>query len=195
MRDNHDSRVEKLAKLGAVQITGFIDKGTVDELARVMLDFFLERRELILVLIFSNGGLLRPALEIFDLLRLFPGRKIGLVFGKAYSAASIILQACDKRYATPNSSILIHHGRCNEVNLDMLHSEDKLNAFLKEERELSEHTYSIFVNRTGKSRDEICSLCLRNTPIFVKEAIEFGLIDEVWDKPLPFKPEEMFPKK
>ena len=62
----------------------------------------------ITVFINSPGGESHTALGIFDLLKLCSRNLVGVVSGIAFSGASLILQACQKRIMTQNSNIISH---------------------------------------------------------------------------------------
>ena len=124
-------------------------------------------------------------MEIYDLLMLYPGFIFGLVVNSARSAASIILQACDVRAATPHSRILVHHGRTWDIPIDILLDDKKLKRFVDSMREGIEKKYAIYMSRTGMGRDEIQALCFEDRDIFPDEAKKLGLIDNIWTDPLP----------
>ena len=142
----------------------------------------------IFFLISSSGGNGRTALEIVDAIRLLPGEKSVIVCGRAHSAAAVILQAFDKRYATPNSTFVIHHGKTSVSVADLLDS-DKT-ATLCKETKLDENRYTkLFSGRTKMSEEEVWRLTKEDRTMFVDEAIALGIIDGVWDKPLPWNDE------
>lgn len=137
-----------------------------------------------LTLIISTGGGGRSQ-AIMDVLNLYPGRITGLVLDRAHSAGAFILQACDTRLATPNSTILIHHGSTGEVPYDDLISEERQERFLAYSRQAMEKRYEVYQRRSRMSRKEIQKLCFEDRVMEVNEAIKLGLLDGVWDKPLP----------
>ena len=141
----------------------------------------------ITLMISTAGG--NYGVDIYDLLNLYPGKINGLVVGRAQSAGAIILQACDVRYATPNSLILIHHGCTNEVRYDSFADEDSLETFVSYSKRSLQKRYDIFMTRTGRTRDEIRKKCLEDQNMFPEEAIQFGLLDKIWRAPLPIKAE------
>ncbi len=137
-----------------------------------------------LTLVISTGGGQR-SLGITDLLNLYPGKITGLVIGRAHSAGALILQACDTRLATPNSTILIHHGSTGEIPYDDLLSEERLERFVACSKLAIETRYSIYQARSKMTREQIQKLCFEDRTMDVNEAITLGLLDGVWDKPLP----------
>jgi len=144
----------------------------------------------IFFLLSSSGGDGRTALGIVDAIRLMPGEKSVIVCGRAHSAAAVILQAFDKRYATPNSTFVIHHGKTSVSVADLLDA-DKV-ATLCKETKLDETRYTkLFSVRTKMSEEEVWRLTKEDRIMFVDEAIKLGVIDGVWDKPLPWHDEKM----
>jgi ATP-dependent Clp protease protease subunit len=164
-------------------ITGKMTGDTLSYVQESISTLLLKPITEITLIISTSGG--NYSLEIFDLLRLYPGKKVGLVVNCAQSAGAIILQACDLRLATPNSKILIHHGATGEVKYDLLMDQEKTQQFLLDSRKAIEARYNIFTSRTGRSRAEISSLCFQDRNLSPEEAIKYGLLDQIWTGPLP----------
>ncbi len=137
----------------------------------------------IAVIISSNGGSVKAGLDVYDLLRLYPGKKIGLVVGNARSMASIILQACDTRYATLHADIMIHHIR-KEISLKTLTDENELKKLIKNLESDQAEIFAILSKRTGKSVAEVEKLSIEEKDMSVANAKAFGLIDDIWIKPI-----------
>jgi ATP-dependent protease ClpP protease subunit len=184
------NNVEKMLGLGVVVVTGGINGDTLSHISRSFTELYLRQVQKVTLLISSNGGDGNVALEIYDIIRLYPGDVNCLVVGKAMSAAATIVQACHRRLATPNSKILIHHGKCPEFCNDWLYNEVQLQKFLEHGRAFRERVYKIMEARTGKSREEIQELCFEDMPLYPEQAIKFGLLDGIWDKLLPWNPAE-----
>ena len=125
------------------------------------------------------------SLQIWDLLRSYPGEITGVVVVYARSAGAMILQACDKRLATPNSDILIHNGIAGDVPYDIIMDDTKLQLHIKNAREEAERRYWIFSERSRKTVAAVKSLCAEDRTMSVKEALEFGLLDGVISTHLP----------
>lgn len=62
----------------------------------------------ILSIINSDGGSVMEGLKIHDCFKISPSPVIGLVVGRATSAALIALQGCSHKLATPHSRMLVH---------------------------------------------------------------------------------------
>ena len=57
----------------------------------------------------SNGGMVSEGVAIYNQLKRHPAQKTGYVDGCAYSVASLILQACDRRVMGLGTSMLVHN--------------------------------------------------------------------------------------
>jgi ATP-dependent Clp protease protease subunit len=139
----------------------------------------------ITILISSEGGSVDAGLDIVDILSLYPGKKTAIVIGCASSMAAVILQVCDERKATPHSSILIHHINRRRIGLDVLRDKKKTDALLKSMEKSQERLYKILAKKTGRNVKEIRVECEKNRHMTVDEAIAFGLLDGVYQGPLP----------
>ncbi|MEI7480646.1 MAG: ATP-dependent Clp protease proteolytic subunit [bacterium] len=182
MNDNAKEMFNK----GIVLITGKTSHETVGYLEEVLSIIVTKMTppyaDLTLVIASNGGGCV---LEIYDLLNLFPCKITGIVVGVARSSASIALQACDVRLATPNARILIHHGSTGDINIDCLLNKEKRKIFLKETKDRAERFYDIYTKRSKVSRDKIVKLCYEDRDLYPEDAIKFGLLDGIWNKPLP----------
>lgn len=139
----------------------------------------------ITLLISSEGGSVDAGLDIIDVLSLYPGKKTAIVSGCAISMAAVILQVCDERKATSHSEILIHHINRRNIGLDVLRDTKKLQGLLESMEKTQEKLYKIVAEKTKKSIKEISEECEKNKGMTVDQAIAFGLLDEVFQGPLP----------
>ena len=131
------------------------------------------------VMISSPGGGVDSGLVIYDLLRLYPGKKIATVYDTAASMGALILQACDVRNCTRHSDVLIHHINRGRVTLDVLRSTAKA-AKLREDMERDQaRLYVILSSKTGKPVSAIRRECAKDKPMSAEEALKFGLIDAI----------------
>ncbi|MEI6190813.1 MAG: ATP-dependent Clp protease proteolytic subunit [bacterium] len=143
----------------------------------------------VIIWISSGGGIVEAGFDLYDLLRLYPGKKTGIVWKYARSAASFVLQACDERFATPHARIMIHHISRRDLNLDTLRSGLRVKKIVKEMEILQSLMYQIYSRRTNRTIAQIRKECTKEHDMFPEEARAFGLIDGIWDKPLPFNDE------
>jgi Protease subunit of ATP-dependent Clp proteases len=143
------------------------------------LEFLITRNSPNLIIkIDSCGGKVRASLNIYDAIRLYRGKKIGIVAANAASMAAVILQACDQRCCTEHGHILIHHINLS-IDLCHLQNEVKCDQIIKEMELEQESIFKIFIAKTGKNRSVIKKECAKNTAMSAEEALRFGLIDKI----------------
>jgi len=127
----------------------------------------------------SPGGVVTAGLAIYDTMQFIKPPVSTLCLGQAASMGAVLLAAgaTGKRYALPNSRIMIHQvlggaqGQYSDVEIatrEMKKMRDQLNAIL------SKHT--------GRTVDEIIKDTDRNNFMSPEEAKKYGLIDEILDK-------------
>jgi len=124
----------------------------------------------------SPGGVVTAGLAIYDTMQYVLPPVSTVCIGQAASAGSLLLMAGTKgkRVALPNSKIMIHQpsggfrGQATDI---AIHAEDIL--------ETKARLNDIYVNHTGQSLDIIEKQMERDKFFNSKDAIEFGLIDEI----------------
>ena len=128
----------------------------------------------------SPGGSITDGMAIVDTMNYIKCPVSTICIGLAASMGSVLL-ACGakgKRYATPNSEVLIHQplisgglsGQTTEIKIHadhMVKTREKLNRILSE--------------KTGKSIEQIEKDTERDNFMTAQEALEYGLIDEILD--------------
>ena len=130
--------------------------------------------------IYTNGGDVHAGLAVYDFLRRYEGKKTAVVYGYARSMGAIILQACEERVCLAHSTVLIHHVNAQEVSLDDLEDEDRLNRLRDSMRQDQETLYEILVERTERTKEEVRDACKKDKDMTAMEALDFGLIDQIW---------------
>lgn len=131
------------------------------------------------VTITSPGGDVDAGLDIYDLFRLYEGKKIMTVHDKAASMGAMILQAGDVRQCALHAHVLIHHISRGNVTLDLLRSKKKLAEMIQSMEQSQRRLYAILSDRTGKTVPEIRRECAKDQFMDAEEARHFGLIDEI----------------
>ncbi len=162
-----------------IDIFGDINRDTFFYVRRALLYLKTKGSPNIDVIISSPGGNVTTGLDIYDLLRLYPGKISALIHDQAASMGAIILQACDIRRCAKHSSVLIHHISRKEITLDVLRSEEKRNELIEEMEKNQNQLYEILQLRTKKEISEIRKECEKDKYMNAEEAREFGLIDEI----------------
>ena len=130
----------------------------------------------------SPGGSITDGMAIVDTMNYIKCPVSTFCVGMAASMGAVLLAAGEKgkRYATPNSEIMIHQpligggglqGQTTEIKIHADHlvrTREKLNKFLSE--------------RTGKPLEQIEKDTERDNYMTAQEALEYGLIDGIMDK-------------
>lgn len=130
----------------------------------------------------SPGGSVNSGLAIYDTIQYIKCPVSTIVTGLAASMGAFLLAAGEKgkRFALPNSEIMIHQplimgngitGQATDIKIE---AEQILKCKARINRILSE--------RTGKSIEEVEKATERNNWMDAKEAKEFGLIDEIMER-------------
>ncbi|MEX2450898.1 MAG: ATP-dependent Clp endopeptidase proteolytic subunit ClpP [Rhodospirillales bacterium] len=167
----------RLLKERIVFITGGINDAVSSLICAQLL--FLESenpKKDISLYINSPGGVVTSGLAIYDTMRYIRPAVATVCIGQAASMGSLLLcaGAKDKRYALPNSRIMIHQpsggtqGQATDIEIQA-----------REILSLRERLNKIYVEHTGRSLDEIEKAVERDKYLGPDEAVAFGLIDEV----------------
>jgi ATP-dependent Clp protease, protease subunit len=130
------------------------------------------------VIINSSGGDVKSGLDIYDALRMYSGKKKGIVSSKAESMAAVILQVCEDRHCCKHAHMLIHNGSCR-INYDTLLNDDALEKFKEQNRKNLSNLHDILASRTGRQELEIIERCKQERAMTSAEALDFGLIDQI----------------
>ncbi len=128
----------------------------------------------------SPGGSITDGMAIVDTINYIKCPVSTICVGMAASMGAVLLAsgAKGKRYATPNSEILIHQpliagglsGQTTEIKIHadhMVKTREKLNKLLSE--------------KTGQSLEQIEKDTERDHYMTAEEALAYGLIDEIID--------------
>jgi ATP-dependent Clp protease protease subunit len=177
---NFDKIREELLLLDKPQLL-IVNETNIDEYCYVAksLEFLNTRNSPdIIIKIDSCGGNVRASLNIYDAIRLYGGKKQGIVASRASSMAAVILQACDERCCTKHGYILIHHINL-PIDLCHLQNKTKRDQIIKEMESEQESVFNILTAKTGKNRSIVKAKCARNKAMTAEEALRFGLIDKI----------------
>ena len=124
----------------------------------------------------SSGGDVREGLAIIDCMNFIKSDVSTLCLGKAYSMASIILSSGtkNKRYALPNSEIMIH-----EPFTSASGREQEISIFNKRIGKTKNALIDILLKTTNKNKKEIIDSMNYDNFMNSKEAKEYGIIDSI----------------
>jgi ATP-dependent Clp protease protease subunit len=124
----------------------------------------------------SPGGSSTALFAIYDTMQFLKSDVATYCLGQAASAAAVILAsgAPGKRYALPNSRVLLHqpHGGIEGQSADLeIHAREILRQRRRVEELLAEHT--------GQAVERIHADTERDFILGPQEALEYGIVDEV----------------
>lgn len=127
----------------------------------------------------SPGGVVTAGLAIYDTMQFIKPDVSTLCLGQACSAGALLLTggAEGKRYCLPNSRMMIHQplggyqGQATDIEIHA-----------KETLLVRERLNDIMAYHTGKSKDQIMLDTERDNFMSGAEAVEYGLIDQVFEK-------------
>ena len=124
----------------------------------------------------SPGGSVTAGMAIYDTMQYIKCDVSTICMGMAASMGAFLLAAGEKgkRYALPNSEIMIHQplGGMQGQTTDMKIHVDRM-------VKIKENLNTILSERTGKSYEQVCADTERDNFLTAEEAKEYGLIDEV----------------
>lgn len=147
-----------------------------------------DRDKDIFLYINSPGGHVTAGLAIYSTMKFITPNVSTVVMGQAASMGSLLAQAGapGKRYVLEESRTMIHRvssgtqGTSGSVHVQELEFED-MRRSLEESKRLNQRLTEIYVNHNsaGKSYDEMFQTMKFDTFLSAKEAVEFGLADQV----------------
>ncbi len=167
----------RLLKERIIFLTGGVDDHVASLLCAQLL--FLESENPgkdIAFYINSPGGIVTSGMSVYDTMQYIKPQVSTVCLGQAASMGSLLLMAGakDKRFALPNSRIMIHQpsggaqGQATDIEIhakEILRTRERLNQ--------------VYADHTGQKLKVIEDAMERDRFMSPEEAREFGLIDEV----------------
>ncbi|MFO1540375.1 MAG: ATP-dependent Clp protease proteolytic subunit [Chloroflexota bacterium] len=160
----------------------FLGDGIEDHIANLVIAqlLFLEAEDPdrdISIYINSPGGVVTSGLAIYDTMQYLRAPVSTICIGMAASMASVLLAAGakGKRYALPNSRIMIHQGSggFRGTTPDIL-------IQVRELEELNNKLHEILAKHTGQTVERIMRDTERDYFLSPEQAKAYGIIDEVY---------------
>ncbi len=169
----------RLLRERIVFVTGQIEDGMASLITAQLL--FLESEnpsKPISMYINSPGGVVTAGLQIFDTMNYIKPRVSTVVMGQAASMGSFLLAAGEPgmRIALPNARVMVHQpsGGARGMASDI---EIQAREILRIRTRMNE----LYVKFTGRTLKEIEKAMDRDTFLEAEEAMEFGLVDKVFE--------------
>ena len=127
----------------------------------------------------SPGGSVTAGMAIYDTMNYIKCDVSTICIGMAASMGAFLLSsgAKGKRYALPNAEIMIHQpsaGTQGQITDMAIH--------LKRLEIIKKRMNKILSENTGKPVEIVTADCERDNFMTAQEAVEYGLIDKVFDK-------------
>jgi ATP-dependent Clp protease protease subunit len=128
----------------------------------------------------SPGGSITAGMAIYDVMQYVKPSVATICIGQAASMAAVLLAsgAKGKRYALPNSRVLIHQplmyglgGQASEIDI---HAKD----IMRMRQRLNE----ILANHTGQPVEKINNDTDRDYILNAVDAVEYGIVDQVMNR-------------
>lgn len=164
----------RLLKDRIVVLNGEVEDNMASAIVAQLLYLDNENQEDITMYINSPGGVITSGMSIFDTMKYIKSRVITVCIGQACSMGAFLLSSGDYRMSMPNARIMIHqpsggsHGQATDIEIqskEIQKMKDFLNRYLSEQ--------------TGQPLKKIKKDTDRDFFMSAKEALEYGLIDEV----------------
>ena len=133
----------------------------------------------IFIYINSPGGSVTSAMAIYDTMQFIKPDVGTLCTGMAASAGALLLSsgAKGKRYALPNSTVMIH-----QVLGGFQGQGSDIQIHAKETQRISDLLTNILSDNTGKPFDQVEQDTNRDNFLSAAEAKDYGLVDEVIER-------------
>ena len=167
----------RLLKDGIIFLGSAIDDSVANVIIAQLL--FLEAEDSekdISIYINSPGGIVTAGMAIYDTMKFIKNDVVTICMGQASSMAAIILAGGSKgkRYALPNSRILIHQplggfeGQATDI---LIHA--------GEIKRIKDNIISLLSDHTGRKQAEIAKDIERDYYMNAEESLKYGIIDSV----------------
>lgn len=169
----------RLLKDRIIMLSGEINDDLANSVVAQLLFLAAESDEDIKIYINSPGGSITAGMAIFDTMNLIKPDVSTICVGMAASMAAFLLASGTKgkRYALPNSEIMIHQplggasGQATEIQIAAKH-------ILR----IKERMNKILAEKTNQPIEKIEIDTERDNYMFSDEALAYGIVDEVLKK-------------
>lgn len=130
--------------------------------------------EAVELVISSPGGFVGEGLEMYNLVRNYPGATTARLSGYAMSMASYIPLAADRIVAEDNAIYMIHN-----VRGGVWGDHNDILKYGEMTKAMSRMLARAYVARSGKSAEEIAAMMDRETYLFGEDMVAEGFADEI----------------
>lgn len=167
---------DKLLENRIIFLNGEVDNITAHDIITKLLYLDSINNEEISFYINSRGGDVIQGLAIIDCMNIIKSNVATYCIGSAYSMASIILSCGTKgkRYALPNSEIMIHSPSSRLVG-----TSDEIELSSKRLSLTKQKLIEILYTTTNKTKKQIEQQLNYDNFMNTTQALQFGIIDKI----------------
>jgi ATP-dependent Clp protease, protease subunit len=170
----------KLSRDRIIFFNELVTKQSASELSALLLYYDNDNsEEYINLYINSDGGDAAGLIHIYDVMQMIKSPIKTICIGRCYSAAAVILASgsAGERYAFKHSKIMIHGIQAGFPipGHDMTNSKNYFD-YLKDN---NDNIMKMLAKHTGHSLEKIKQDCTRDVWLDARQALDYGLIDEV----------------
>lgn len=169
----------ELCKSRIIRLDGEVDgetSRTICSLLTIMDNDIENRKKPIWLYINSPGGSVYDGMAIIDTMKTIKSPVYTVVCGLAASMGSAILSAGDKRFATKNSTVMLHQASSGTKG----NVQDQVVA-LNETIRVNNLLVEMIANNCGKTKEELLAATNRDYFLSADQAVEFKIVDEILD--------------
>ena len=166
---------DDLMKQRAVLCFGEVTPELADSLILQLLYLSAQSDREIVLYIHSPGGEVNSGFAIYDTMKLLNCPIRTVCVGNASSMAALIFAAGDVRCILEHSQVMIHDPLVRQISGSTMKIKDCADSLLQIRSGMAE----ILSQRTGRSIEEILEKTEKETTFTAREAVEFGLADQI----------------
>eukprot|EP00039_Didymoeca_costata_P017589 m.326452 g.326452 ORF g.326452 m.326452 type:complete len:247 (+) comp16558_c1_seq12:951-1691(+) len=167
-----------------IMVNGRIDESLAERVVGQLLYLQMQNgNEPVTMLINSGGGAVHSAMAIHDVMQQISAPVHTTCYGRAESAASILLSAGEKgqRCISPMSRVMIHQPSRSSAGKST--AKDSMVAATELDR-LNTQLAKLLSDHSGTSLEEILALFTKDTYLTANDAIKKGIVDKICTNPL-----------
>lgn len=174
-----------LLENGKIHLYGEIDENKAEStIANLKYIFFTLKKKEIYLFIHSSGGDTDACSAIIDEiigLKKLKAKIYTVAIGKAYSSGAMILSVGTERYATENCSLMLHPVSF-DCPVDYISQQKNYTQFIEKQWDSLSSLVAKQCNYKTKARIEEFRKSIKDGLwLTAEEAIDFGLIDGIWN--------------
>ncbi len=132
------------------------------------------------------GGFIYEGLEIYNVIKRYEGKTVGILGGFVASAGTYIAAAFDETIAQDSTVFMIHNAM-SFVAGDYRDFEKEA----KELKKINKHIAERYVKKTGKSIDQILEMMAEETYLYGQDIVDEGFADKMQESGEDVQPKEV----